>query len=191
MRVFSILRDGVVSTKDYRRWTQRVSFAVAVIMGVWGATILVSQSVTLWFATSAAVWLALFFGSLLWLFRGSFIAFAAASLTGTVVGRLFSTVQIGATAAGSTMSASDLLLQVETGPGIPGFGYLGLLLGMLLFTQFVLLAVDSVRSSNNERELLIQTWALTFVRLYVGLMFVPHFVGHIFAGPHQFRAWTH
>jgi putative oxidoreductase len=165
-----------------------VSFAVAVIMVAWGVTILLSQSVTLSFATSAAVWLALFLGSMLWLFRGSFIALAAASLTTTVVGRLFSTVQIGVTAAGLTTSASDLLLQVETGPGVPGFGYLGLLLGILLFAQFVLLAVDSVRSSNNERE--IQTWALTFVRLYVGLMFVPHFVGHIFAGPHQFGIYT-
>jgi hypothetical protein len=27
----SILRDDVVSTKEFRRWTQRVSFAVAVI----------------------------------------------------------------------------------------------------------------------------------------------------------------
>jgi putative oxidoreductase len=159
-------------------------------MVAWGGAIILSQSVTLWFATSAAVWLALFLGSMLCLFRGSFIALAAASLTTTVVGRLFSTVQIGATAAGSTTSASDLLLQVETGPGVPGFGYLGLLLGILLFGQFVLLAIDSVRSSNNERELLIQTWALTFVRLYVGLMFVPHFVAHIFSGPHQFGIYT-
>jgi hypothetical protein len=102
MRVFSILRDDVVSAKDFRRWTQRVSFAVAVVMVAWGATILLSKSVTLWFATSAAVWLALLLDSMLWLFRGSFITLAATSLTTTVVACLFSTVQIGATAAQST-----------------------------------------------------------------------------------------
>ena len=108
----------------------------------------------------------------------------------TVVGRLFSTVQIEPKPYGSAASETDLLLQVETGPGVPGFGYLGLLLGTLLFGQFILLTVDSVQSSNNERELLIESWALTFVRLYIGLMFVPHFVGHIFAGPNQFGIYT-
>jgi len=179
-----------VSTKDYMHWTRRVSAAVAFAMVAWGATILLGKPVTLWFATSAAVWMALLLASVLWLLRGSFSALAAASLTTAIVGRLFSTAQIGVTASGSATSASDLLLQVETGPGAPGFAYLGLLLGILLFTQFILLAVASVRSSNNERELLILTWAMTFVRFYVGLMFVPHFVGHIFAGPHQFGIYT-
>ena len=185
-----VLRDQVVSTKDHMRWAQRGSFAVTVIMVLWSVAILLSQPVTLWFTTSATVWMALLLASILWLFRGSFIALATASLTMTVVGRLFSTVQIEPKPYGSAASETDLLLQVETGPGVPGFGYLGLLLGTLLFGQFILLTVDSVQSSNNERELLIQSWALTFVRLYIGLMFVPHFVGHIFAGPNQFGIYT-
>jgi putative oxidoreductase len=164
--------------------------AVAVLMIAWGAIVLHRQAVTSWFSASAAIWMVLLLASALWLLRGSFTALAATGLTSAVVGRLFSTLQIGASASGSGASPSDLLLQVETGPGIYGYGYLGLLLGMLLLSQFILLAIDAVRSSKDERELLAQTWALTFVRLCVGLMFEPHFVGHIFAGPHQFGIYT-
>jgi putative oxidoreductase len=185
-----IRKDGVMSKDNLLRSLQRASLAVAVLMIGWGATVLRGQAVTPWFSTSAAIWMALLLVSAIWLLRGSFTALAAAGLTTAVVGRLFSTLQVGTPANGSGASPSDLLLQVETGPGIPGYGYLGLLLGLLLLSQFILLAIDAVRSSKNDRELLIQTWALTFVRLCVGLMFVPHFVGHIFAGPHQFGIYT-
>ena len=172
------------------RSLRRASLVVTVLLIARGTTVLHGQAVTPWFATSAAIWMMLLLASALWQLRGSFPALAATGLTTAVVGRLFSTLQVGIPANGSGASPSDLLLQVETGPGISGYGYLGLLLGMLLLAQFILLAVDAVRSSKDERELLIQTWALTFVRLCVGLMFVPHFVGHIFAGPHQFGIYT-
>src|SRR5439155_25531005 len=32
--------------------------------------------------------------------------------------------------------------------------------------------------------------ALTFIRVYVGLMFVPHFGSHILGGPFQFKIYT-
>jgi putative oxidoreductase len=179
-----------MSIEDYMRWTERLAFAIAVIMATWGATVLITQPVTRWFATSASVWLLLLVASMLWLLRGSFSALASASLSAAIVGRLFSTVSIGAAATGAGTSASDLLLRVETGPGVPGFGYLGLLLGASLLAQFILLAVGSFQSSTGEREILVLTWALTFVRLCVGLMFVPHFVGHIFAGPQHFGIYT-
>jgi putative oxidoreductase len=189
-RGFLNLGNEVVIVINRMRWTQRVSFVVAVIMVVGGMAVLLSQRVTLWFTTSAAVRMLLLLAPVLWLFRGSFGALAAAILTTTVVGRLFSTVQISSAATGRGTSASDLLLQVETGPGVPALGYLGLLLGILLFAQFVLLAIDSIQTSKGERDILLLTWAFTFARLYVGLMFVPHFVGHIFAGPHQFAIYT-
>jgi putative oxidoreductase len=179
-----------MSINKLLRSLQRASLALAVLMIVWGATVLHGQAVTPWFSTSTAIWMVLLSASAVWLLRGSFTALAAAGLTTAVVGRLFSTLQVGTAANGSGTGPSDLLLQVETGPGIPGYGYLSLLLGILLLSQFILLAIDAVRSSKNEFELLIQTWALTFVRLCVGLMFVPHFVGHIFAGPHQFGIYT-
>jgi putative oxidoreductase len=182
--------SDIMSINDHLRWMQRASLAIAVIMIVWGASRLHDQAITPWFSISAVAWMVMLLASALWLLRGSFFALAAAGLTTTLVGRLFSTVQVGAPLNGSGASPSDLLLQVETGSGIPGYGYLGLLLGILLLSQFILHAIDAIRSSKDDRELLIQTWALTFVRLYVGLMFVPHFVGHIFAGPHQFGIYT-
>jgi putative oxidoreductase len=187
---FRIRKDGVMSINKLLRSLQRASLALTVLMIAWGATVLHGQAVTPWFSTSATIWMVLLFASALWLLRGSFTALAAAGLTAAVVGRLFSTVKVGAPANGAGAGPSDLLLQVETGPGIPGYGYLGLLLGILLLAQFILLAVDAIRASKDEGELLIQTWALTFVRLCVGLMFVPHFAGHIFAGPHQFGIYT-
>ena len=32
--------------------------------------------------------------------------------------------------------------------------------------------------------------ALTFIRIYVGLMFVPHFGSHVLGGPFQFKIYT-
>jgi len=167
-----------------------VSAVVALLITAWGSFVVLSKPVTHWFAVSAAIWMALQLGSILWLLRGSFAALAAAALTTAIVGRLFSTVALEAGTRAVGSGASDLLLQVETGAGIPGFAYIALLLGMLLLVQFISLAAESVQSSKSERELLVLTWALTFVRLYVALMFVPHFVGHIFAGPHQFGIYT-
>jgi len=122
--------------------------------------------------------------------RRSFIALSAAALGTAVVGRLFSVLRLGAAATPAGTSVSDLDLFVATGPGIPGFGYLALLLGALLFAQFVLTAIEDVQSSAVERELRLRTWALTFIRIYVGLMFVPHVGGHLFGGPAQFAIYT-
>jgi putative oxidoreductase len=115
---------------------------------------------------------------------------AATGLATSVVGRLFSTVQPLDVPSGPGTGAADLLLQVETGPSLPGFGLLSAVLGMLVLAQFVAFAIDDVRAGRETHQALIQTWVLTFIRLYVGLMFVPHFVGHILAGPHQFEIYT-
>jgi putative oxidoreductase len=187
----AIRSDNEVNTKNYLRWIPLISLAVAGVVIAWGVTVLLTQPVKRWFATSTTLWMAFLLVSVLSnLRRRSFTALSAAALGTAVVGRLFSTLRLGAAATPAGTSVSELDLFVATGPGIPGFAYLALLLGALLFAQFVLSAIEDVQSSAGEQELRLRTWALTFVRIYVGLMFVPHVGGHLLAGPAQFAIYT-
>src|ERR1700688_1487513 len=166
---------------DYARWLSRVTLAVAVIMIGWGASVVLSQPVTGWFAASATIWMALLLIAAFWQLRGSFTAIAALALATTVVSRLFSILRLNPPASIAGLSPQDLDLQVATGPGVPGFELLGWLLGALVFVQFILRAA---------RESSLNVAALTFIRIYVGLMFVPHFGSHILGGPFQFEVYT-
>jgi putative oxidoreductase len=87
------------------------------------------------------------------------------------------------------LNPQDLDLLVATGPGVPGFELLGWFLGALVFVQFILRAA-SVAASADSREDSLNALALTFIRVYVGLMFVPHFGSHILGGPFQFKIYT-
>ena len=58
-----------------------------------------------------------------------------------------------------------------------------------MLVQFILRAV-SVAASADSREASLNVSALTFIRVYVGLMFVPHFGSHILGGPFQFQIYT-
>ncbi|MDB6107407.1 MAG: putative oxidoreductase [Gammaproteobacteria bacterium] len=171
------------------RWLGRVTLAVAVIMIGWGASVLLGQPVTAWFAASAAIWMALLLIAAFWQLRGSFIAIAALALATAVVSRLFSILRLHPPASIAGLSAQDLDLQVATGPGVPGFELLGWLLGALVFVQFILRAA-SVEAPAASRESARNVAALTFIRIYVGLMFVPHFGSHILGGPYQFEIYT-
>jgi putative oxidoreductase len=42
----------------------------------------------------------------------------------------------------------------------------------------------------DSRKVSLNDSALTFIRVYVGLMFVPHFGSHILGGPFQFNVYT-
>jgi putative oxidoreductase len=79
------------------------------------------------------------------------------------------------------LKPEDLDLLVATGPGVPGFEPLGWFLGALVLAQFILRAA---------REQSPNVAALTFIRIYVGLMLVPHFGSHILGGPFQFNIYT-
>ena len=171
------------------RWLGRATLAVAVIMIGWGASVLVGQPVTAWFAASAAIWMALLLIAALWQLRGSFIAIAALALATAVVSRLFSILRLNPPASIAGLSAQDLDLQVATGPGVPGFELLGFILGALVLVQFILRAA-SVETPADSRESARNVAALTFIRIYVGLMFVPHFGSHILGGPYQFEIYT-
>src|SRR5258707_360943 len=174
---------------SYVRWLSRATLAVAVIMIGWGASVLLSQPVTAWFAGSAAIWMALLLIAALWQLRGSFVAIAALALATAVVSRLFSILRLNPPASIAGLSPQDLDLQVATGPGVPGFEILGWFLGALVFFQFILRGA-SVEAPADSREAPLNVTALTFIRIYVGLMFVPHFGSHILGGPHQFKIYT-
>ena len=166
---------------NHVRWLRRVTLAVAIIMIGWGANVVLGQPVTAWFTASATIWMALLLISALWQLRGSFTAIAALALATAVVSRLFSILRLNPPASIAGLTPQDLDLLVATGPGVPGFELLGWFLGALVFVQFILRAA---------RESSLNDAALTFIRVYLGLMFVPHFGSHILGGPFQFNIYT-
>jgi putative oxidoreductase len=180
---------GAMIIEDSARWLSRVILVVAIIMIGWGLSVILTQPVTAWFAASSAVWMALLLLSAIWQLRGSFIAIAALALATAVVSRLFSILRLNPPASLAGLKPEDLDLLVATGPGVPGFEILGWFLGALVFAQFVLRAA-SVAASSDSREVSLQESTLTFIRVYVGLMFVPHFGSHILGGPFQFKIYT-
>jgi putative oxidoreductase len=173
----------------YSRWLNRLILAAAIIMIGWGSRVLLSEPVTAWFAISTTVWMLLLLISALWQQRGSFIAIAALALATAVVSRLFSILRLHPPASIAGLKPDELDLLVATGPGVPGFQALGWFLGALVFIQFILRAA-SVNSPSASRESWRNVAALTFIRIYVGLMFVPHFGSHILGGPYQFKIYT-
>ena len=180
---------GAMSIDDYARWLSRVTLAVAIIMVGWGLSVILIQPVTAWFATSSMIWMALLLISAIWQLRGSFPAIAALALATAVVSRLFSILRLNPPADIAGLKPDDLDLLVATGPGVPGFAILGWFLGALVFAQFILRAA-SVAASSDSPKISLNELALTFIRIYVGLMFVPHFGSHILGGPFQFKIYT-
>src|SRR6202047_4425286 len=178
-----------MSIGDYARWLSRVTLAVAIIMVGWGLSVVLGQPVTAWFTASATVWMALLLISAFWQLRGSFIAIAAFALATAVVSRLFSILRLNPPASIAGLSPQDLDLQVATGPGVPGFELLGWFLGALVFVQFILRAA-SVAASAESLQASLNASALMFIRVYVGLMFVPHFGSHVLGGSYQFDIYT-
>src|SRR6266478_3063257 len=134
-------------------------------------------------------WMALLLISAIWQLRGTIPAIAALALATAVVSRLFSILRLNPPNSLAGLKPEDLDLLVATGPGVPGFELLGWSLGALVFVQFILRAASATASSE-QREVSLNEPALTFIRVYVGLMFVPHFGSHILGGPFQFKVYT-
>jgi putative oxidoreductase len=178
-----------MSVDVYARWLGRVTLAVAIIMIGWGLSVVLRQPVTAWFAASATIWMALLLMSAFWQLRGSFTAIAALALATAVVSRLFSILRLNPPASIAGLKPEDLDSLVATGPGVPGFELLGWFLGALVFAQFILRAASAAASADS-RESSLNASALMFIRVYVGLMFVPHFGSHILGGPFQFGIYT-
>src|SRR5258706_15896690 len=173
----------------YARWLSRATLAIAIIMIGWGSSVVLGQPVTAWFATSASIWMALLLISALWQLRGSFTAIAALALATAVVSRLFSILRLNPPASMVGLKPDDLDLLVATGPGVPGFELLGWFLGALVFVQFILRAASAAAAADSPK-ISLNELALTFIRIYVGLMFVPHFGSHVLGGPFQFKIYT-
>jgi putative oxidoreductase len=174
---------------DTVRWLSRATLAVAIIIIGWGLSIVFGQPVTSWFATSATIWLVLLLVSALWQLRGSIVSIAATALSTAVVSRLFSILNLHPPTSFAGLKVADFDLLVATGPGIPGFELLGWFLGALLFLQFVLRAASAAGSAEST-EASLNSLALTFIRVYLGVMFVPHFGSHVLGGPFQFKVYT-
>ena len=174
---------------DSTRWLSRVTLATAVVMIGWGLSVILRQPVTGWFATSAMIWMVVLVVSAFWQLSGSLAAIAALALATAVVSRLFSILRLNPPASLAGLNPQDLDLLVATGPGVPGFELLGWFLGALVFARFILRAA-SLAASADSREAAINASALTFIRVYVGLMFVPHFGSHVLGGPDQFKIYV-
>ena len=174
---------------DSTRWLSRVTLDTAVVMIGWGLSVILSQPVTGWFATSATIWMVVLVVSAFWQLSGSLTAIAALALATAVVSRLFSILRLNPPASLAGLNPQDLDLLVATGPGVPGFELLGWFLGALVFARFILRAA-SLAASADSREAATNASALTFIRVYVGLMFVPHFGSHVLGGPDQFKIYV-
>jgi putative oxidoreductase len=141
-----------------------------------------------WTMFSISVFLALLAASGYFLIRrqAELFAMTGALFSTLVVGRLVSTMRFE-DAGGAALSSLDPLLVAETGPGLTGPTYASL--GLFVLLCLMLLrhawkqthAVGAVAAAPTVND-----WALTFLRLYVGLMFIAHFAGHLFAGPIPF-----
>src|SRR5712671_1459341 len=170
----SIRGANAMSIDNFARWLSRVTLVVTIIMIGWGLSVILTQPVTAWFATSSMIWMALLLISAIWQLRGSFPAIAALALATAVVSRLFSILRLNPPADIAGLKPDDLDLLVATGPGVPGFAILGWFLGALVFVQFILRAA-CVAASSDSPKVSLDALVLTCIRIYVGLMFVPHF----------------
>ncbi|MGY0399803.1 MAG: DoxX family protein [Ostreibacterium sp.] len=121
-------------------------------------------------------------------------AYLVALFSTLVIGRLFGTMRF-VQEGSAELSSMDPLMVAETGPGIPHLMYLCTVLALIIVLQIFRFAYR--QSTNNVGQLnqymgqpSVNDWALTFIRFYVGLMMIGHFVGHIFSGPIPFGVFT-
>ena len=118
--------------------------------------------------------------------RGPFFQPLIILLPGVIVGRLLSTVWL-IPAGESAPKLSELMLD-ETGPGIPHFEPLTLVLVAAVSFYVLAQAHQSITERSNGANFSTSDWLVAVLRTYVGLMFISHFTGHVLAGPIPFDA---
>jgi putative oxidoreductase len=124
--------------------------------------------------------------------QAELFAITGALFSTLVVGRLFSTMRFDAP-GGTALSSLDPLLVAETGPGLDGPTYASLCLFVMLCLLLLRHAWNQTHAKSPDvlaRTPTASDWGLTFLRMYVGLMFIAHFAGHLFAGPIPFGVFT-
>ena len=160
---------------------------------VLSAETLLTENISSWGATSMTVSLLLLAitTTIAWRCRTSFFSVAAHLYSTVLVGRLFSTLRLPEDMVASGGSALDPLLLGETGPGVLYIMYLSYALIGLIVIQTVCLAFrEENQLAAYSNKISLNDWALTFLRVYVGLMFIAHYSGHVLAGPNQFQVFS-
>ncbi len=169
----------------YQRPFMWLASLLTALLGFLALHMMISVPVSTWFALSVTITLCLAATAVALIPRYGFFAIIGALFSAITAGRLFGTLR----AAGGVNVSSDPLLLAETGPGVPHLMWLATALAVVLITWLILhirprpYNEQSVQPSNDQ-------WALFFVRLYVALMFIPHFAGHILVGPAPFAIFA-
>ncbi|MEQ8778726.1 MAG: DoxX family protein [Roseibium album] len=152
------------------------------------------KPIAIWTVFSISVFLSLLTVSLILTFQkqAEFFATIAVLFSALVIGRLFSTMHFEAPGA-SRLSDMDPLMIAETGPGVASIMWastaLSIALGVTIL-RFVWRQSRSGRTAEFMGKPTPNDWGLTFIRIYVGLMFIAHFAGHLFAGPMPFEVFV-
>ncbi|SON53232.1 DoxX family protein [Vibrio tapetis] len=120
-----------------------------------------------------------------------FFGLIGSMLGGLTLGRLFSTMHFE-TIDLSTLSSLDPLMVAETGPGIQSIAFTSTLLFALLAIQIIRLPWQKMRLAQSPPIISPNAyeWGMTLVRIYIGMMFVAHFTGHILAGGAPFAVFS-
>lgn len=173
---------------------QVLATMVSALIIVLGAHTLITEPVTLWGGTSMTVALILLTVTtvIAWYYHASFFSWAAFLYSSVLVGRLFGTLRLVDTGSDAGV-ALDPLLVGETGPGIPSMTYLSYILVGLVSILLLRFAYQWSHDQNTDGAHVASAtndWALTFIRMYVGLMFIAHYSGHVLAGPLQFQIFS-
>lgn len=166
---------------------------ISALIVVLGAQTLLTEKISLWGGTSMTISLIILSITtvMTWRYRASFFSLATYLYSTVLVGRLFSTLRLPEDMVATGGSALDPLLLGETGPGVPYIMYLSYALVTLIIVQTVRLAIrEKSQLSANPNTISLNDWAITFLRVYVGLMFIAHYSGHVLAGPEQFQVFA-
>ncbi|MFA0194231.1 DoxX family protein [Vibrio artabrorum] len=155
---------------------------------------LLDNGLSAWVFISTVVFIAVLIISLVATYKKGnveFFGLIGSMLGGLTIGRLFSTMHLEKIDL-STLSSLDPLMVAETGPGIQSIEIASTLLFVLLAIQIVkqpwlkrTSEQSRVVGSTNSYE-----WGMTLIRIYVGMMFIAHFTGHLLAGGAPFAVFS-
>ncbi|CED61170.1 membrane protein, DoxX family [Moritella viscosa] len=155
---------------------------------------LITNELSLWVFVSTIIFTIVLFVSLYITYQKrniEFFGLIGTLLGGLTLGRLFSTIHLE-TINLSALSSLDPLMVAETGNGIQSIEYSSTLLFIILSIQLIRLPwlnKTAVQSSSIGMPTSYE-WGMTLIRIYIGMMFIAHFTGHILAGGAPFAVFT-
>jgi putative oxidoreductase len=173
---------------------RRITVALTILMIVLSLHAFMTKPIELLTMLSISLFLILLAVStrLIWRSETRFFAYVGALLFSLIVGRLFSTMRFEMP-GGTAISSLDPLLVTETGPGIDSIMYTSVALLIVLsleLLRFAWLQTNGTQSEGAMGRPSANDWGMTFLRIYVGLMFIAHFAGHLFAGSAPFAVFV-